>query len=74
MFSFAQSSVGISDEARMISPPIVGVVPFPACESGVPSRTTWCTAPAFSRRRIAGPTRNDISSAVTAAPAARNEM
>ena len=25
---------------RMINPPIVGVVPLPACDSGVPSRTT----------------------------------
>ena len=38
-----QSTIEMSALLRMISPPIVGVVPFPACESGVPSRTTWCT-------------------------------
>jgi hypothetical protein len=58
----------------MISPPIVGVAPFDACESGVPSRTTWCAASVRSRARIIGPTMKAMTSAVTAAPTARNEM
>jgi hypothetical protein len=33
-------AIEISALLRMIKPPIVGVVPLPACESGVPSRTT----------------------------------
>jgi hypothetical protein len=53
---------------------MVGVVPLPAWVIGVPSRTTWCTAIARSRRMIAGPTRNATSSAVTNAPAARKVM
>jgi len=36
----AQSSVATSAEKRKINPPIVGVFPLIACESGVPSRTT----------------------------------
>jgi hypothetical protein len=35
-----QSMMGMIEQARMISPPIVGVVPFEAWLSGVPSRTT----------------------------------
>ena len=64
----------ISALSRMIRPPIVGVVPLAACESGVPSRTTWLTDCRCSARRMIGPTMNDSSIAVTAAPTARNEM
>jgi hypothetical protein len=70
----AQSSVGTIAETRMMNPPIVGVAPFAAWVSGVPSRTTWWAARFRSCARIIGPTINDMSSAVTAAPTARNEM
>ena len=58
----------------MMKPPIVGVVPFDAWLSGVPSRTTWCTCMPRRRRMIGGPTMNATSSAVTKAPAARKVM
>ena len=45
-----QSTTEISALLRMIRPPIVGVVPFPAWLSGVPSRTTWWTDCRFSAR------------------------
>lgn len=72
--SCIQSSVEVTTAARMMSPPIVGVLPLPACVSGVPARTTWCTCMARSRPRIHGPTTKHTSSDVIAAPAARNEM
>ncbi len=68
------SATEINALLRMMSPPIVGVAPFFACESGVPSRTPWLTDSRFSAARMIGPTTNDNSNAVTAPPTARNEM
>jgi hypothetical protein len=62
------------EQARMMSPPIVGVSPLDWCVSGVPARITCRTRIARSRRTIAGPMRNDRRSAVTAAAAARTDM
>ena len=53
---------------------IFGVEPFVACDWGVPSRTTWFMDCWLRARMMSGPTMNDSSSAVTAAPTARKEM
>ena len=74
LLSRAHSSTGTKVAARMMRPPIVGVLPFPACVSGVPSRTTWCTAMARSRRIMTGPKTNVSSSADTNAAADRKVM
>jgi hypothetical protein len=70
--SRVQRSAGRRPEVSRIRPPIVGVVAFPLCESGVPCLTPCWIFIVRSQRMIGGPTRNENRSAVTAAPAPRN--
>ena len=69
---FAQSSVGMSADARISSPPIVGVPALARCVCGPSCRIT-CPIWNSRRRRISiGPSTRLSASAVTLAPAVRN--
>ena len=74
LVSGAQSSVGTIVASRMMSPPIVGVPRSIWWLAGPSARITWPTFRARRRAMIGGPATNASNSAVTVAPAARNEM
>ena len=74
LLSGAQSSVAMTVENRMITPPMVGVPRFPWWVVGPSTRITCPIFFARSRPMIAGPIRNASRMAVTVAAAARKLM
>ena len=72
--SSAQSSVDTAVDARINTPPMVGVPAFSRWVAGPSLRTTWPTRSRVSARMVMGPSTNASTKDVTRAPAALNVM